>query len=202
MTQLILASQSVYRRQLLQRLNLPFISVVSEIDETAYVDEKPSDLAQRLAKEKAEAVVKSHTHAIIIGSDQVCAAGEHVLGKSGGFDRAVEQLMLCSGKTVHFYTAVCVIDPKTGQLHEAVDTTEVVFRSLDEEHIAAYLHKDTPYDCAGSFKVESLGVALFERVRSEDPTALIGLPLIRLCDMLRSCGMDPLAFQSSNEAAV
>ena len=190
---LILASASAYRRMLLERLRLPFEIKPVDMDESALSDESPKQLAQRLALGKAELAIGSNNSAVIIGSDQVCACGDVIMGKPGGWKKARDQLALCSGRHVHFYTAMCVINAETQDVFQTVDVTEVIFRTLTQQQIDGYLQIDQPYDCAGSFKVESLGVALFEKINTQDPTALIGLPLIQLCQMLRACGLDPLA---------
>ncbi|WP_395374553.1 Maf family protein [Marinicella sp. W31] len=193
MTQLILASQSVYRKQLLKRLGVTFTCQASHINEAQQPNEPADQLCKRLAREKALAVISEIKDSIIIGSDQVCACENEILGKPGNKVSAAEQLRLCSGNTVTFYTGLFVFDQSTNTEYEALDVTKVVFRDLTSQEISNYLEADQPYDCAGSFKVESLGVALFEKVCSEDPTALIGLPLIRLCEILRTCKADPLA---------
>lgn len=192
MTQLVLASESVYRKQLLQRLRVPFACMAPHLDETAEPEELPHQLATRLAREKAQVIAKQTQGAVIIGSDQVCACGADILGKPGNQQLAQQQLMACSGRAVMFFTALYVFDQRTEKAYNVMDTTEVVFRQLSTQEIQAYLRLDEPYDCAGSFKVEQLGVTLFNAVNSQDPTALIGLPLIQLGKILRRCGINPL----------
>ena len=190
MRQLILASSSPYRKSLLERLNLPFDCIAADIDESPSDEEGAENLALRLATEKAHEVAADHPIAIVIGSDQVAEleliAGSQdnpLLGKPGNHQRAIEQLTAQSGRTVNFYTAVAVVDHNT--LTTTVDVTKVQFRHLQQEEIEHYLKVDTPYNCAGSFKAESLGITLFESVISNDPTSLIGLPLIKLSQILR-----------------
>lgn len=190
---LILASGSAYRRELLNRLRLPFEIIVPNIDETPHPSELPQDTAMRLAYEKAAAVGKSHPGAIIIGSDQVAALGNTPIGKPGTHEKALQQLIAMRGKRVIFHTALCVWDgrqpdpAKTAQ--KANIPTAVTFRQLPEPELDAYLRAEQPYDCAGSAKNEALGIILLEKITSEDPTALTGLPLIALTTMLRHCGI-------------
>ena len=192
-SQLVLASGSPYRKALLERLGLPFEVVVAGVDESIHPGETPAQLVQRLAQEKAFAVAASRSGACIIGSDQLAVCGQQILGKPGSVERCVEQLLACSGRCVEFLTAVAVIRPgaETAGLH--VDSTEVRFRTLGQGEVERYVEVERPFDCAGGFKCEGLGIALFEAIRSEDPTALIGLPLIWLATTLRSEGLDPLA---------
>ena len=185
---LILASTSPYRRQLLERLRLPFDCKSPETDETSLMDELPTDLAKRLALQKAEAVAATDTDAWVIGSDQVAAFADKKLGKPGNFENAYAQLRQMSGQAVYFYTAIAVINKASGECYQSIDTTQVVFRSLIDDEIARYLQLETPYDCAGSFKSEGLGISLFESIKSDDPTALIGLPLIQTARLLRIAG--------------
>ena len=188
---LILASSSSYRRALLERLRLPFTVQAPAIDETVRPGESPAPLVTRLAREKALRVARDNPGAFIIGSDQVASLARETLGKPGGFEAASRQLALCSGKKVQFFTAVCLI-AADGEILEAMETTRVVFRVLKDREIAAYLHLEEPYDCAGSFKCEGLGSTLFEAIEGRDPTALEGLPLIALSRLLRGAGLDPL----------
>jgi septum formation protein len=183
---LVLASTSRYRRELLGRLRLAFSIEAPGIEETALPREPLVTLAQRLAREKARAVAGRHPDAVAIGSDQVADLDGRALGKPGNEGRAFEQLRDCSGRDVVFHPAVCVTGP--GREIEFADRTVVSFRSLGEDEIRRYLAIEQPYDCAGSFKAEGLGTALFETIRSEDPTALIGLPLIALSRALREFG--------------
>ncbi len=183
---LILASTSPYRRQLLDRLCLPYTVEKPEVDETPQRNEPPAALAERLARAKAAAISLRHPDAWVIGSDQVCERDGIAVGKSASHAIASAQLAAASGKTVRFHTAVCL--QRDGIQHAHRDLTEVAFRPLDAAQIERYLRAEQPYDCAGSFKCEGLGIVLFERIHSEDPTALIGLPLIALARMLRSAG--------------
>ena len=189
---LILASTSRYRAELLGRLRVPFATRAPEVDEARQTGESPLDLALRLATEKASVVARTAPGAWVIGSDQVCMLGDEALGKPGSHDAAVAQLRRLSGLEAVFHTAVCVISPD-GKTQIRNRPTEVTFRTLRDDDISRYLKLDAPYDCAGSAKSESLGPALLTRMRSDDPTALIGLPLIDLCDMLRQSGFDVLA---------
>ncbi len=193
---LILASTSRYRAELLARLRVPFLTRAPGVDETQQRGESPRDLALRLAAEKAHAVARTAPGAWVIGSDQVCMLGDEALGKPGSHDAAAAQLRRLSGHDAVFHTALCVVAPdSTTQVRDC--PTAVRFRTLDENDIARYLQLDTPYDCAGSAKSEALGPALLSMMRSDDPTALIGLPLIALCDMLRRSGFDVLARAAS-----
>ncbi|HEX6998493.1 MAG TPA: Maf family nucleotide pyrophosphatase [Gammaproteobacteria bacterium] len=191
MRRLVLASTSPYRGALLARLGLPFDTVAPRADETPGPAEPPRELARRLAAAKAQSVLPAD--AVVIGSDQVPSLDGRPLGKPGTHAAALEQLLACQGRTVAFYTAVVVIDGADGRRWETVDRTEVAFRRLGRADLDRYLAAERPYDCAGGFKAEGLGVVLFERIVSEDPTALIGLPLIALARMLREAGLDPLA---------
>lgn len=189
---LILGSTSRYRRELLTRLRLPFEVVAPGVDETPQPGEAPAALARRLALEKARAVAARHPHAVVIGSDQVADLAGEPLGKPGDHARAVVQLQRMSGQRVVFQTALAVVCRDTG--FEAVDlaAVSVTFRTLSAAEIEAYLRLDEPYDCAGSARSESLGVTLLSKIDSDDPTALVGLPLIRTCALLRAAGLDPL----------
>jgi septum formation protein len=189
---LILASTSVYRRELLQRLRLPFEVQAPQVDETPLPDEAPSALAQRLALAKAQAVAAQHPQAVVIGSDQVADLDGQPLGKPGDHARAVAQLQRMSGRSVVFQTALAVVCRAIGHAQVELAAVHVRFRVLGEAEIEHYLQADRPYDCAGSAKSESLGVALLDAIDSDDPTALVGLPLIRTCRMLRAAGIDPL----------
>ena len=194
---LILGSSSVYRRELLMRLGIPFTVISPDIDERALPGEHPAALARRLAREKAEAITASLPEtdhgALIIGSDQVCVLGDEALGKPGNHANAVAQLQRLSGQTVVFETALCLFDSASGHAYEELVSTEVEFRALSLAEIEAYLQREPAYDCAGSAKSEGLGIALLDRLSGDDPTALIGLPLIALCRLLRHAGFDPLA---------
>lgn len=184
---LVLASTSRYRRELLARLTPDFRCVAPNVDERALPDEGPAALADRLASAKARAAAAINPDAIVIGSDQTADLDGRALGKPGNVDAACAQLAACSGRTITFHTGLCVIDARRLP-HRALaarDNTHVHFRQLDADTIARYIERERPLDCAGSFKCESLGIALFERIETEDPTALIGLPLIALCRLLR-----------------
>lgn len=186
---LILGSTSAYRRELLSRLRLPFDVISPHVDETPLAGELPGTLALRLAKAKAQAVAARHPQAVVIGSDQVADLNGEPLGKPGDHARATGQLQRMRGKTVIFHTAVSVVCVETGFSQIDVAAVKVKFRDLADEEIERYLRAETPYDCAGSAKSEGLGIALLESIRSDDPTALVGLPLIRTCQMLRAAGV-------------
>ena len=182
---LILASSSRYRRALLERLGLPFDCVAPAADETRLPGEPAAEMAARLARVKAEAVAARYPEAIVVGSDQVALRGTDVLGKPGTVERCREQLRASSGQEVVFLTAVHVIDGMAGRAESHVDRTVVKFRELSDAEIDRYIERDQPLDCAGGFKAESLGIALFDRIESIDPTGLTGLPLSWLCGALR-----------------
>jgi septum formation protein len=186
----VLASTSRYRAELLRRLLPGFEQVAPGVEEFVEPGEAPTTRATRLARLKARAVAENISDAIVIGSDQVAERDGRVLDKPGSSANARAQLQACSGHAALFHTAVCVLDTRRG-LHfvEATDLTRVVFRTLSPEEIARYVERERPLDCAGGFKVEALGISLFERVESSDPTALIGLPLIALARLLRECGL-------------
>ena len=188
MTALILASTSPYRQQLLSRLGVPFETHPPGVDEAHIERESPADRALRLALEKARAVAYEHPQAVVVGADQVAACGDQLLDKPGSAARSREQLEALSGRTALFYTACTVLGGSRG-LHLAhVDTTSVVFRKLSASEIERYVARERPFDCAGAFRAESLGISLFEYIESRDPTALIGLPLIWLAAALREAG--------------
>ena len=186
---LVLASSSVHRRQLLERLGLPFECAPPGVDEAPLAGESPAALATRLAPAKALAVARERNDAIVIGSDQVALRGEQVLGKPGDAERCRAQLAASSGCELTFLTAVCVVAAGGAQTFEHIDRTIVQMRVLDHAEIARYVAQDRPWDCAGGFKAESLGVALVSRIETVDPTALTGLPLIWLAGVLRDCGL-------------
>ncbi len=192
MSELILASTSPYRRELLTRLRLPFQVVSPDVDETAAAGEMPAALARRLALAKARAVARRHPSAVVIGSDQVADLDGRAIGKPGSHDRAVSQLRSMRGRVVVFHTAVSVVCHATEFEQTDLATVRVRFRDLTDADIERYLQLEQPYDCAGSAKCEALGIALLEVIESDDPTALIGLPLIRTCRLLRAAGLDPL----------
>jgi len=185
---LILASTSVYRRALLERLHIPFDVISPNVDESPLPGESSRDLALRLASAKAKAVAKEHPDAWVIGSDQVADLCGAALGKPGNFERAMAQLQLMRGAMVTFHTALCLMQGNT-ETTLSVPTT-VTFRTLSDAVLETYLHAEEPYDCAGSAKSEGLGISLLETIQSDDPTALIGLPLIALCSLLRDAGFD------------
>ena len=193
MPRLILASTSRYRRELLARLRLPFDVLSPDVDETALTGESPEALAQRLALAKAHAVAQRHPNAVVIGSDQVADLAGEAIGKPGTHERAVAQLRRMRGHSVVFQTAVAVVCTATGYAGAALVPVTVRFRPLDDAEIEHYLRAEQPYDCAGSAKAETLGIALLDAIESDDPTALIGLPLIKTCALLREAGIDPLA---------
>ena len=187
--QLILGSTSPYRRELLARLRLPFDVVAPNVDETPLANELPRDLANRLALAKARAVAQLHPSAVVIGSDQVADLNGEPLGKPGNHARAVAQLQRMRGKTVVFQTALAVVCLESGFEQLDLAAVRVRFRDLTDADIEAYLQAEKPYDCAGSAKSEGLGIALLESIDSDDPTALVGLPLIRTCRMIRAAGI-------------
>jgi len=185
---IVLASTSPFRKELLQRLGIDFETAAPDIDESALADETPEALVARLAVAKAQTIGQSH-QGLIIGSDQVATTGSDILGKPGTHENAVEQLRKLSGKLVTFYTGLCLLNSATGETQIDVIPFRVQFRELDEQQIERYLRADQPYNCAGSFKSEGLGITLFARMEGNDPTALIGLPLIRLTGMLAQAGV-------------
>ncbi len=193
MRDLILASTSRYRQELLARLRLPFTVHPPGVDETALPGETPAALAQRLALAKAQAVARQHPQAVVIGSDQVADLNGLALGKPLTHERAVAQLNQLSGQTAIFQTALAVVCQATGFVQADLSAVRVRFRTLSAAEIETYLRLEQPYDCAGSAKCETLGIALLESIDSDDPTALVGLPLIRTCRLLRLAGVSVLA---------
>jgi len=189
MPQLVLASTSPFRKQLLEKLRLEFITDSPDIDESRIGDETPEQLVARLAEEKAKAVAERQPQSLIIGSDQVAVIDGEILGKPGTHDKAASQLKAASGRRVTFLTALCLYNSETGDSQVEVVPFGVVFRELSESQIENYLKAEQPYNCAGSFKSEAMGIALFERLEGEDPNTLIGLPLIRLVRMLEAEGV-------------
>lgn len=189
---LILASTSPYRRELLARLGLPFEVANPETDETPLTNESPQALALRLAEAKARAVADRYPDALIIGSDQVATVDGRIYGKPGTHERAKAQLQALSGKTVNFFTALCLFNAATGVAEVLGVPTLVSFRNLSVDEIEAYLRREPAYNCAGSAKSEGLGIALLSRMQGDDPNALIGLPLIALCELLRNQGVSIL----------
>ena len=190
---LVLGSTSPYRRDLLARLRLDFSVNAPRVDETPRAGEAPAQLAQRLALEKAQEVASRHPGAIVIGADQVAELDGQPIGKPGTHARAVAQLQAMRGRQVVFHTAVAVVRPDTGFAQGLLAEVAVHFRALSDAEIERYLRLEQPYDCAGSAKCETLGIALLDHIHSDDPTALIGLPLMRTCALLRLAGIDPLA---------
>jgi septum formation protein len=186
---LLLGSSSRYRRDLLSRLQLPFAVEVPDVDETPLRGERPHDLALRLALAKAQSVAAKFPHAVVIGSDQVADLGGDPLGKPGNHERAVAQLRRMRGQTVVFQTAVAVVCAETGFQQLELAPVKVKFRKLSDAEIESYLRAEQPYDCAGSARSEGLGISLLDAIDSDDPTALVGLPLIRTCRMLRAAGL-------------
>lgn len=187
--QLILASTSIYRRHLLERLRLPFSVIASDVDELALPDEAPAPLARRLALAKAQAVAAQHPECVVIGSDQVADLDGEALGKPGNHARAVAQLQRMRGQTVIFQTAVAVVCQASEFAQSELAQVKVQFRDLSDDQIERYLLAERPYDCAGSAKSEGLGIALLARIDNDDPTALVGLPLIRTCQLLEAAGL-------------
>jgi septum formation protein len=187
---LVLASTSRYRRELLARLGVPFEVAVPQADESPLAGETPGDLALRLAVSKARSV--RAPDALVIGSDQAAALEGRLIGKPGGHDAAVRQLRELSGKAAEFHTAVALLDSSSNSLESRVVACRVTFRRLDDERIERYLRREQPYDCAGSAKAEGLGIALVSRIETDDPTSLIGLPLIALTELLERAGMPVL----------
>ena len=195
---LILGSTSRYRRELLNRLQWPFETVAPEVDETPYPGESPQALACRLALAKAQAVARQFPEAVVIGSDQVADLHGLPLGKPGDHARATSQLRQMSGQTVVFQTALAVVCQASGFEQVDLAAVKVQFRQLSDQEIEHYLQAEQPYDCAGSAKSEGLGIALLERIDNDDPTALIGLPLIRTCRLLRAAGLPLLGQESTS----
>ena len=190
---LVLASTSRYRKALLERLGLAFETAAPGVDEQPLPDEEPADTALRLSVLKARALEAQYRDCLIIGSDQVASCGGTILGKPGDHARAVRQLRSLSGKTARFDTAVSLLDTRSGSVQSRVVPCSVVFRKLNDARIESYLRREQPYDCAGSAKSEGLGIALIARMETEDPTSLIGLPLIALTEMLERAGLPVLS---------
>ena len=190
---LILGSSSPFRRELLERLGVDFTTESPEIDEVRRKDESADQLVERLSLEKAKAVAKKYDNALIIGSDQVAVIGTEILGKPKSVQKAQEQLTMASGRYVTFLTGLCLLNSETGDYQSDIVPYSVYFRDLTPDQIKAYVEKEQPLNCAGSFKSEGLGVALFRKMEGEDPTALIGLPLIRLVSMLNIEGIEILS---------
>lgn len=186
MTQLVLGSTSEFRKALLEKLNINFVCAKPNIDETALTNETPQQLVARLAQEKAQEVSKQYPQGLIIGSDQVAVCEQIVLGKPHNFENAVKQLTSFSGKTVTFYTGLCLYNAKTNNSQVLVEPFHVHFRELTPSEISNYLRVEQPYNCAGSFKSEGLGICLFKKLQGDDPNTLIGLPLIKLQQLLKN----------------
>ncbi|MCX2900887.1 Maf family protein [Pseudomonas mandelii] len=189
MLPLLLASSSVYRRELLARLQLPFVCSSPDIDESHHPQESATDLVKRLAREKAQALAGTFPDHLIIGSDQVAVLGERIIGKPHTFEKARDQLLAASGASVTFLTGLALLNSQTGHCQVDCVPFTVHMRTLDQASIERYLHAEQPYDCAGSFKAEGLGVSLFQSTQGPDATSLVGLPLIRLVDMLLAEGI-------------
>ena len=187
---IILASSSPYRKELLKRLDITFTTVSPEVNERYFQDELISDYVLRLAKTKAESIVSKNDSSLIIAADQALQCDKKILGKPGNYNKAKEQLIFMSNRSLTFYTGLCLINTETKIIEEDVVSFRVDFRKLTESEIENYLVKEKPYDCVGSFKSEKLGISLLKKMNGDDPTTLIGLPLIRLCKMLRNQGVD------------
>lgn len=196
MNKLVLASTSPFRKEILTKLNLPFECAKPEIDETPFADEDALSLVERLAIEKAQAVADNYPNALIIGSDQVALYNGEILGKPHTHENAVKQLTAFSGNKVTFYTGLCVYNSETSKILSLVEPYEVHFKELSHDAIENYLMAEKPYNCAGSFKSEALGICLFEKLVGNDPNTLIGLPLIQLTELLKIQGLDVLAAQN------
>ena len=193
MLDLVLASSSPFRRQLLEKLGLPFQWQAPEVDESALADEAPQELALRLAEMKAKALADSYPNALLIGSDQVAMLDGEQLHKPGQRQKAIAQLQKSSGRTLHFYTGLCLYNSASQTSHTWLEPYTVTFRQLTDAQITAYVDKEQPFGSAGSFKSEGLGISLFESITGNDPNALVGLPLIGLCQLLAREGVDPLS---------
>lgn len=192
MLQLILASSSPFRAELLAKLGLSFITASPNIDESTLNSEKPLELVQRLSESKARKIAEKYPKALIIGSDQVAVLNGDVLGKPGNYDNAMKQLMAASGKTVTFLTGLALFNSQTNTMQSLVEPFEVSFKQLSTEQIDFYLRHEQPYQCAGSFKSEGFGISLFSKLKGDDPNSLVGLPLIRLISLLDAEGIDIL----------
>lgn len=195
MKTLVLGSTSPFRKSILEKLNLTFECAKPNIDETAAKGESPQALVERLAIEKAKAVASQYPDALIIGSDQVAVCEDIILGKPHNFENGVKQLSMFSNKCVTFYTGLCVYDSGNNTIKALVEPFIVHFKKLSQQEIENYLHAEKPYNCAGSFKSEGLGICLFDKLEGDDPNSLIGLPLIKLVDLLKQHGLDVLAEQ-------
>ncbi|WP_172197836.1 nucleoside triphosphate pyrophosphatase [Niveibacterium sp. COAC-50] len=192
MRTIVLASTSRYRRELLARLELPFVTDKPDTDETPLAGEAPAETAIRLAEAKARAVAARHPDALIVGSDQVASVGDERFGKPGTVERAIAQLKQMSGRSIIFHTAVSLLDTNTGHASTRCVPTEVGFRHLSDAEIERYVSREMPLDCAGSAKSEALGITLLDHIRGDDPNALVGLPMIALCRLLREAGIQTI----------
>ncbi|NQY26174.1 MAG: septum formation inhibitor Maf [Piscirickettsiaceae bacterium] len=192
MQQLILGSSSPFRAELLLKLGLPFITASPDIDESTLNNEQAEQLVQRLSEQKALKIAESYSDALIIGSDQVAILDGEILGKPGNHENAVKQLTAASGKTVHFLTGLALLNSKTGNMQSLVEPFDVSFKILSSAQIEYYLNTEQPYQCAGSFKSEGFGISLFSTLHGDDPNTLIGLPLIKLINLLANEGIDVL----------
>lgn len=193
---ILLASTSAYRRAILEKTALSFSCAAPHIDETALENESAEDLVRRLSEQKSRALAANYPHHLIIGSDQACVIDGRILGKPHTFERASEQLAMASGKKVRFYTGLSLLDSDSGNAQTLCETFDVHFRILTQREISGYLRLEQPYDCAGSFKCEGLGISLFDKLDGRDPNTLIGLPLIALLALLREHGINPLTQQA------
>lgn len=192
MISLVLASTSLYRKALLEKLGVPFVSAAPGTDETPYPAEDAQSLVMRLAREKARSLTQQYPDSLIIGSDQVCVLDGEITGKPHHYYAAFAQLRKASGQRITFYTGLSLYNSATGEDHTICEPYHVYFRTLEDDEIRAYLLAETPYQCAGSFKSEGLGIALFKKLQGDDPNTLIGLPLIRLTELLIQAGYNPL----------
>ncbi|GDX06752.1 nucleoside triphosphate pyrophosphatase [Buttiauxella sp. A111] len=192
MTQIVLASTSAYRRALLEKLGIPFTTAAPQVDETPTSGENARHLVMRLAQAKAQALSTEYPNHLIIGSDQVCVLEGKIVGKPHTEEKAVEQLLIARNTIVTFYTGLALYNSASGNLQVICEPFDVHFRHLSEQEIRNYVRKEQPLQCAGSFKSEGLGIALFDRLSGKDPNTLVGLPLISLCEMLNNEGCNPL----------
>jgi len=190
MQELVLGSTSPFRHELLEKLGLPFSTAAPDVDENHREGESPRELVMRLAQAKARAVADDHPAALIIGSDQVACVDEQILGKPGSREKAIAQLESMSGKTICFHTGLCLYNAATNKVQVVCDDFRVHFRKLGHEQIVRYVDKEEPFNCAGSFKSEGLGITLFRKLEGDDPNSLVGLPLIRLVSMLDKEGIE------------
>lgn len=192
MKSIILASTSSYRQSLLKKLGLPFLASPPNIDESPVLNESAQALVMRLSHAKAAALAEQYSQHLIIGSDQVCVIDGKIVGKPHTFENAFKQLKAASGNKITFYTGLCLLDSATGKFNLQCELFDVYFRQLTDQEITNYLYKEEPFQCAGSFKSEGLGITLFDKLDGRDPNTLIGLPIILLLDMLRQHDVNPL----------